>query len=177
MASGPASPSTEAPNTTLPAAHLNLLKSWTDFLANIPSCKLRLTSDLSVADDAALHSVGFTTEDWDTDTLHSTSSNTSRITIPTGYAGRWRFEANTAFDVSATGIRWSCLRKNGADIIASTRTNATSALGTQQTVSVEVQMAATDYMELLVRQTSGGALFLLHDAVGPTWFHAKWVGN
>jgi hypothetical protein len=60
--------------------------------------------------------ITFNTEDYDTDGLHDTVTNNTRITIPTGFGGYWRFVFHASVDADATGhLRFDCaLRKNAA---------------------------------------------------------------
>jgi len=54
----------------------------------------------------------FDSESFDTDSIHDTGSNTSRLTVPTGIT-RIRLTAGAQFVASNTGIRGIRLRKNG----------------------------------------------------------------
>ena len=49
--------------------------------------------------------VTFNSEDWDNAGMHSTSVNTSRFTVPVGFAGRWSFDYGASFVANATGVR------------------------------------------------------------------------
>ena len=51
------------------------------------------------------------TELWDTDTMHSTSSNTSRLVATT--AGRYQFHITCRFGANASGFRAVGYRING----------------------------------------------------------------
>jgi hypothetical protein len=59
--------------------------------------------------------ITFTTENFDTNTFHDNSTNTSRITIPTGYAGKYNIQATWASD-SAGSYGNIYLYKNGSAI-------------------------------------------------------------
>lgn len=100
-------------------------------------------------------------EEYDTDTIHDTATNTSRATVPTGKGGKWRIHYHTAASTaSATGIRVAFLRKNGttrirgsnARVVGSTAVNVTLEGG------ADIDLLATDYVEVIVFQNSGGAL-------------------
>ena len=58
-------------------------------------------------------------EDFDTDGFHSTSSNTSRITIPSGKGGKYLLVAQTTFASNATGVRIWKIFKNGSELFES----------------------------------------------------------
>ena len=109
----------------------------------------------------------FDTENFDTDTIHSTSSNTERLTATT--AGKYVIEAQIEWAASAVGLRIAKLRLNGTTIIAWTTITPLSTGTTSMTVSTVYDLAATDYVEVLGNQTSGGALNA-NGGLGATWF-------
>jgi hypothetical protein len=97
------------------------------------------------------------TETYDTDTLHSTVSNTSRLTA--SVTGKWLVTTSIGFAASATGSRIVTIRKNGTtDYAQAASPNAGGSDGVQVTVSDIVDLAASDYVEINVTQNSGGAL-------------------
>ena len=100
----------------------------------------------------------FNSERYDTDTIHSTASNTGRLTATT--AGKYHISATVIFAASATGARGLQIRLNGTTTVAIVRTPAVAG-GTDSTaltISTDYDLAATDYVELLAYQTSGGSL-------------------
>jgi hypothetical protein len=108
--------------------------------------------------------ITFAQEEFDTDAFHSTSSNTSRITIPTGLDGYYRFTYGGTFAGNSSGIRIGILHKNGGvtnlgDIIGSFSCHASN---TVNDVTVEntaiIHLSAGDYIEFLAYQNSGGSL-------------------
>jgi hypothetical protein len=113
----------------------------------------------------------FDTEQYDSDGMHSTSSNTGRITATT--AGLYSVRFNLAFAANATGIRTASLRKNGTEVTFA-RTPATSAGIAACGGAFDVYLAAGDYLELWGTQTSGGALASSAGASGTT-MQARWV--
>jgi len=96
-------------------------------------------------------------ENFDTNTFHSTSSNTSRITIPSGYAGKYLFTSYGFFDGNATGNRRIDLRKNGS-LIRSWPSPSTLATFSGLTITCILSLAVADYIEIAVFQNSGGSL-------------------
>ena len=100
----------------------------------------------------------FNTENFDTNSYHDTSTNTSRLTVPT--TGKYLITANAGFAANATGYRFAKIVKNGATTVSNINTMA-SPNGTYDTHinnSVVVSATAADYFEIFVFQTSGGAL-------------------
>lgn len=101
----------------------------------------------------------FDSERFDSDALHSTVTNTSRITIPTGMAGRYFIWGNVEWAFNSTGYRLVSIRLNGTTALSVVRVTAPSGtLVEQMNISSLYQLAAADYVEMTVIQTSGGAL-------------------
>jgi hypothetical protein len=107
-------------------------------------------------------SVTFQAEQFDTNSLHDNTTNNSRITIPTGYAGKYQINASVNFAGNATGDREIYIYRNNTDYYTYIVTKGTSTLNNLQS-SIIVNLAAGDYLEIKVWQDSGGALNLLSD--------------
>ena len=97
----------------------------------------------------------FNSERWDTDSIHSTSTNPSRLTATT--AGIYHIYGHIVWGSNSTGDRKIDIRVNGSTFIASIR-YAASGNNNWMSISTEYSLAATDYVELVVYQTSGGSL-------------------
>ena len=97
-------------------------------------------------------------ENFDTDAIHSTSTNTSRFTIPSGKGGYWAFMCQVRFANNSTGGRYIFVRKNGTDFL--TLEVAAQNRAFSQAISGVIDAVATDYIEFFALQTSGGALNL-----------------
>jgi len=126
--------------------------------------------------------VGFGVEDFDTDGFHSTSTNTSRITIPSGYDGYWHFvfEADVDADAANHNTFTPKLRKNAAGSDASgTLLQSTRVTGhtNPQTglVQVTIPLVATDYVEAFF--ASAGENRDLQSGVAGTVFTAFYLGS
>ena len=93
----------------------------------------------------------FNTNDFDTSSIHSTSTNTSRITIPTGKSGYWRFAYKISTNSSSS---LAFIRKNGGtdanNIIGSTVSN-----GVSNVYTTILTVTAGDYFEVYVYNPSG----------------------
>lgn len=107
--------------------------------------------------DATWTAIVFNGEDHDTAGFHSTSSNPSRITIPTGFDGYYGISAQVMFDIDAVGIRYIRVRKNGATTLCQGHLDTQSIKPTLKAVSTFL-LAAGDYVEVEAYQNSGGAL-------------------
>lgn len=99
------------------------------------------------------------TDVYDTDAFHDPSSNNSRITIPTGKGGYYLIYGAWQWDNNATGRRIIYITKNN-NIMYSTA-GFSPANGPQYPnnfISVVLNLAVADYVELEVYQNSGGNL-------------------
>lgn len=122
-------------------------------------CSIYRSSNLNVSNNTNT-TVNFDSESFDTDGFHSTSTNTSRITIPSGKAGKYLFNCTTVFEGAGTGHRQGNLYKNGTllKVLAQFATITTgSPAGSGSTI---VDAAVGDYFELVVFQNQGSGLFL-----------------
>ena len=109
----------------------------------------------------------FGSEYFDTDSYHSTSSNTGRMTIPSGKSGKYLLIGRVWFDANATGRREMRINKNGNLLNIAKWNNNGSGLEVTMQLSVIVNATAGDYYELTATQNSGGALNLLSAGGNP----------
>jgi hypothetical protein len=108
--------------------------------------------------DASDTLLAFNSEYADSAALHDNSTNNSRITAPSGQAGLYLVTAYIEFAANATGIRALWIRANGTFTIAESRVSAASAGVTRLNVAGIAVLAAGEFLDLVVRQTSTGAL-------------------
>lgn len=116
------------------------------------------TYTISTATDTLL---GFDTETFDTDSYHSTVTNTSRLTAPsTGY---YFFEAQINWDYGATAANNPIMRvkKNGS-IYQVVNDAGTSQRSRYMNTSGVVQLNSGEYIEIEVRQDSGGNVTIIN---------------
>jgi hypothetical protein len=135
---------------------------------NLPSCLARHSISQSIASGSTFVALSFNTDLHDDHGFHSTVSNTSRLTVPTGYAGKYIVFANFAWTASATGRRWGAIRYNGSEIKAHEvdfAPGAAEACGFSLSVG-PIALADADYVECGGYQSSGGSLSVLADATG-----------
>lgn len=164
-----------APDEAPPAEWGGQTRDNFEALANPPRCKLTRNSPQSLPNSTATI-VLFNDEVYDVGGLHSTSSNTGRVTVPAGWAGLWEFKFTGMYDSNATtGIRGFRIRKNGSFLLVNVDVNATASGGTSQAIAVEEEMAEGDYVEVELRQSSGATVDLLQNSYSPI-FTARWVG-
>jgi hypothetical protein len=117
-----------------------------------------------IASNNTLTTIPFDSERSDTDAYHDTSSNTSRLTIGTGLAGRYSMGCTVNFDANSGGAsRYTMIELNGTTVLAiDQRGPVANEIIT--TISTVFSLAEGDYIEVAVFQDSGGGLSLLpHD--------------
>jgi predicted regulator of amino acid metabolism with ACT domain len=118
--------------------------------------------------------VAFNNERRDTAAMHDNVTNKTRLTAVT--TGLHDVFANIAFVANATGIRVCWFRVDGTVNIGLDIRSAASADATSFCISTQVYLVAGSYVEVIVKQTSGGNLALYE---GP-WFSPeakmRWVG-
>jgi hypothetical protein len=121
--------------------------------------------------------LNFNSEEFDTDGFHDTSSNTSRITIPSGKGGKYLVIGNVAWDSNGTGTRNIDFLLNGIIDIYPGSLEANNAAGftTQIVFSLIRNYSAGDYIQLRVYQSSGGALNVLN-GTNYTRFQVQYLG-
>lgn len=133
---------------------------------DFPACSVKNSSNLSIPSRAdPLTLLTFNAEKFDYGDMHSTTTNTSRITIPSGQSGIYLIIFYSKWQSSSTGYRRAELHKNGSDFAPFYLVNGESAgLGVHIfTSSLIAQLSAGDYVEVYVSQTSGGDLTLYDD--------------
>ena len=101
--------------------------------------------------------ITFDAESYDTDAFHSTATNTGRMTVPAGKAGKDLISGFVGFASNNTGYRLIRLQKNGSTV---SYFSATPFSGDTNTVplSYTIDLAVADYIELNAYQNSGGNL-------------------
>mgnify|MGYP006345118481 CR=1 FL=1 len=126
---------------------------------NPPRARLTHSTTQSLT-DGALTAVAFDGEATDSAALHDTSTNNSRITIPTGEGGWWLFTGVVEFAANATGQRKLQFRTDGSANFGGMAVDAAASGVTQLAISFMLALTAGQYAELMASQNSGGALNL-----------------
>ena len=116
-------------------------------------CRLFKSAGQTIADTTNT-ALTFDSETYDTNTYHDNSTNTSRITIPSGKAGYYLFVCKWSLGENPIGYRQVELRKNG------TAVDRTSIRGTSSgqnfiILSTVQSSAVSDYFEFFVYQNAG----------------------
>jgi hypothetical protein len=122
-------------------------------------CSLYMSANLVVA-NITLTTVNFDSEDFDVDGYHSTSSNTSRITIPSGKTGYFSISTSAVWQDGNNYYLESWLYKNGS--LFSMLGGDDAGIYKNVLANTKIVYAVpTDYFELKVKQQNGGDRDLL----------------
>jgi hypothetical protein len=121
-------------------------------------CSLYDSGGSQSINNATWTAVTFNSEFFDTDAYHSTSSNTSRVTIPSGKAGKYRLTVNNQWALNGSGVRALNIYKNGASTFYAPEVAGNSSYYVGASMTYLFDAAVADYFEVYVYQTSGGAL-------------------
>lgn len=128
-----------------------------------PMCKARGTTDQTIS-TATWTPVTWDSEDYDSDAMHSTSTNTDRVLM--NLAGRYRISAGVSFASNATGLRGARLVKSDGTtdvVLAEELRAATNGDDTSFVLTATYEMDEADvgdWVRLDVYQSSGGDLDL-----------------
>lgn len=162
------------------AAYFNAnVRDAGNFFLSVPVAELVQTVAQSIS-NAAFNTLTFDSEIIDNDGGHSTVSNTSRYVPKT--PGRFQFSGLFSFASNATGLRISAWDLNSGTLIPSGSTQQATISGSDIELSTrcvtQFMNGTTDFMELAVEQTSGGAL---NTFVSTAWsrpgMSVRWVGS
>lgn len=120
-------------------------------------CRVYAYGDITIGTGVPT-ALSWSAETHDTDALHSTVSNTSRITIPAGGDGYYKIYAQVKWeDNSAAGYREIRILKNGATYLSYSRHDAAPVTNNlYQRIGDTHYLEAGDYLRVVVYQNSGG---------------------
>lgn len=116
-------------------------------------CAATKTGNQSI-NNVTYTAVTFDAELFDTDSIHSTSTNTSRFTVPTGKGGKWMINIYTHY-ATAAGVRAGDVRKNGSSLQYTTQVPASNSISDAVHDSLVCDLSAADYVEFFAYQSSG----------------------
>lgn len=112
-------------------------------------------ANISINNDSST-TLTFNSERWDTDTIHDTGSNTSRLTCKT--TGVYLISATIDFASNANGRRQIWFVVDGTTTIAMTNVPAINGANVRLSLTTIYSLTADQYVEAVVYQSSGGAL-------------------
>ena len=117
----------------------------------------------------------YNTNRFDNASVHSTSSNTNRLTVPSGAGGKWLFGTYTLMPGQATvgNYQVSTIRQTGVTTIAANQVQVvnSASFGPGMTVVTMWSMTATDWVDSTYFQDGAAALTFTSQE-----FWGIWVG-
>lgn len=117
----------------------------------------------------------FNSERFDTDSIHDTVTNADRMTCKT--AGTYLLGVCINWAVNSTGTRYVALRVNGTTIIEAATTPGVAVNDVQQSISTIYPLAVNDYVQVIVKQTSGSGLDITAAANYSPEVYAAFLSN
>jgi len=131
-------------------------------------------ADISIAKDTETK-LTFNSENYDTDTIHDTGANTSRLTCKT--AGKYLITAYVEYAASSTGVRYMWLLLDNTTIIAFDREpQPFTYYYAGLRITTIYDLAVNQYVELGTYQNSGGALAVKYASAFTPWFMMQRIG-
>jgi hypothetical protein len=129
-----------------------------EFASGIPAAHVTHSADQPFA-TSGFNTVAFNQERYDTAGIHSTVTNNSRLTAPVD--GIYLVTASVRWESSTAGVRQLAIEGEIGGVTTSLANSDTPATGlSHQSLAHVIQLSAGDYVELEVRQDSGGELDL-----------------
>ena len=116
----------------------------------------------------------FNLETYDTDSFHSTSSNTSRLTVPSN--GYYFVYAKVRFAGNSSGYRYIRLKKNGSTSFQDIINYPPGSNDFSLYYGLALSANANDYFEIIAAQSSGGSLEVRGDDNGGIGFGCYYLG-
>lgn len=156
--SDPNSTHNPATNTIAPAAWGDVVRDDLEWLArNKPRCHAQAGGAQSLS-NVTYTTIALGTEAYDVGGCHSTVTNNSRLTVPSGGAGIYLVQALAAWASNSSNTRQCRIVANGLIVLTQdTRTVAGSYVHFSN-LSCFANLNDGDYVELQMYQDSGGSL-------------------
>jgi hypothetical protein len=96
-------------------------------------------------------------EVYDTDGFHDNTTNNSRLTVPSGLGGKYLIYGIITYGPDAGGRRITSIRLNGSTTLGRSETNVGDATSYPAIPVIVIwDLVATDYVEIIAFQNSGG---------------------
>lgn len=141
--------------TPITAAKLTEMESGIYDAHFTPAARAYHSANQSIT-TATWTALALNSERFDTDVIHDTVTNNSRLTCKT--AGKYQISGNVEWASNATGTRQLQVWLNGATDIGHEARQASTGGVMSMSISVIYDLAVNDYVELRVNQDSGGGL-------------------
>lgn len=137
--------------------------------------RLYRTAVYTLTTSGTLYAIPFTNELQDGDSYHDNSTNNTRITVSED--GWYAVGGEIAFEANTTGVRDVGIRLNGGSTFLCfqrQQASADASRGSDICVATVYYLSSGNYIELMARQYSGGALnVLVTDYSSPSFYLKK----
>ena len=139
----------------------------------IPSARVHNSVEVKVPNTTNTV-IPFDTEILDTDNIHSTASNTGRLTCKT--AGLYHIYGHAIWTSNASGIRVLNILLNGSTLLVTVR-HTVSGPTNYMIIDTEYPLTVNDYVEFVVYQTSGVTLGIISSFPRSPAFGMAYLGK
>jgi len=129
---------------------------WAAAGAGFVGCRAYASNDQTVANSTDVI-IAFNSENFDTNAFHDTATNNSRMTIPTGYAGKYQVFANLAYSGNTSSNRVVQILKNGS-VVAESYSGTSTSNAFTCSINLIMDLAVADYIQVRTNQGSGSSL-------------------
>lgn len=151
------------------AAAGNIQMSGSIITSTMIGARVTNTIPITLTTSGQWHLLTFNSHSFDTDSIHSTGTNPSRLTAK--HAGVYLINVSLSFVGNSTGVRVAYIQLNANGVCSAGTTIGSAAgppsvspYGTVLNVSTVYALSINDYIEICSYQTSGGSLSI--QAVG-----------
>jgi hypothetical protein len=144
--------------TSPPASWGDTVRDDLQYFSTPPSVKAVRTAVQSISNNTSTAIAFNAADEWDTDSFHSTTTNNSRVTVPTGLGGIYHIIGSASFAADDDSKRVAVLKLNGTtELLYDSRLSQN---GGQCNLDMPLltRLSAGDYLEIFVFQLSGAAL-------------------
>lgn len=158
------------------AADFDVLRDGVQWVGeDKPACRATRSTDLAIATstDTAILMDG---ESFDNQGAHSTSGNTSRITIPSGMGGIYLVGGQAQFDSTSACQVQLTIRINAGFGFALEQCDAAASGRTTLSVAALYPFVSGDYVQLYAFHNKGSNLSVKADT-NPPYIWATWVAS
>jgi hypothetical protein len=137
-------------------------------------CSLYKSANQSI-NNGTWTTVTWDSELFDTDGYHDNSTNSDRITIPAGKAGKYRVSANFAINNSGSNNVQSYFGLNASQLVYIGPVGGNSSSIFAATAQQYVNLSVGDYLTFAVIQSSGSAQNF-RGGTGESYFNIEYLG-
>lgn len=179
MGSFPTVPTFQA-GQILTAAQLNALAAFTAWMSNPPRVSTYQATVQSIP-SSAYTAVSFDTDSFDSDNMHSVTSNKTRVVLNT--PGMYQIDATVPFTAANVGNAFMAIGYNGAGVYSNpipggaVAAPLSSSLAVMLNISISWSFHLGDYLEVFVYQSSGSSLSLNNTSAYKPAVSVRWVAS